>query len=169
MKLIELSKNGKKNAGKYFAMVDDCDYDMLTQWNWSAAKRGNTIYASRRQYMGGGRANAIYVTIEMPRIILKVTDRKIFVDHIDGNGLNNQRSNIRLATQQQNCCNKKPKGVSKYIGVSLRKGSGRWHSQIRAKDGVINLGYYKTEIEAAEKYDEAAKKHHGEFANLNFK
>lgn len=151
-------------------MVDDSDYDYLSQWNWSAAKRGNTIYASRRQYLGGGRANAKYVTIEMPRVILGISDSKIFVDHIDRNGLNNQRNNLRKATQKENCCNKLVSGkTSKYNGVSLRKGSGRWHSQIRTKDGVVNLGYYKTEIEAAEKYDAAAKEHHKEFANLNFK
>lgn len=87
-------------------------------------------------------------------------------DHIDGDGLNNRRGNLRLATRAQNSANAAPRGgASKYRGVF--KGKGKWCAQI-AKGGVrISLGSFDTEEEAAAAYDETAKSLHGQFARLN--
>ena len=107
----------------------------------------------------------------MHREILGLTDPKIQGDHIDGNGLNNQRYNLRTATHTQNQRNRKNfiKGTSKYKGVSLNKKNKKWIVRIRNGGKQIYLGHFLDEIEAAKKYDEMAKIYHKEFAYINFK
>ena len=99
------------------------------------------------------------------------------VDHIDGNGLNNRRSNLRLATPHQNHANKpKQRGnyTSSYKGVCFDKSRNKWQASINSailwgrEHKKKFLGRFKSEIEAAEAYDVAALKYFGEFANLNF-
>lgn len=166
MKELPLSKNGK-NKGKYFAQVDDEDYDLLMQWNWSVCKSVDGIFYVRR-YDTGSKP---YKLISLHRVVLKVADSKMLVDHEDGNGLNNQKSNLRVCTHQQNQRNRRhpQKGTSKYLGVSWKKLENKWDAQIKRGSESRFIGTFKTEIEAAKAYNEAAKKHHGEFANLNFK
>lgn len=65
--------------------------------------------------------------------------------------------------------NRHPRGVSKYLGVSWYRKSSRWRAAIHYEGTVHHIGYFKVEEDAARAYDESAKKHHGEFANLNFK
>jgi hypothetical protein len=89
-------------------------------------------------------------------------------DHIDGNGLNNRRSNLRVASPNQNQHNRRAVGGrSKYKGVD-RPRSGRWRASIRNNTTVHPLGFYDTEEEAARAYDLAARVMHGEFGRLNF-
>jgi hypothetical protein len=94
----------------------------------------------------------------------------MFVDHIDHNGLNNRRSNLRLCTAQQNARNHRPqlRGSSKYKGVSWRQDGKVFRALIWHNGKSINLGRFKNEIDAAKAYDKAAKKYFGEFAYLNF-
>lgn len=96
----------------------------------------------------------------------------LVVDHINHNGLDNRKANLRPATKSQNTINKpykKKKGAhSKYRGVTWQKSINKWQAQIRAKGNPRVIGYFEDEIEAAKAYDAAAKKHHGEFAVLNF-
>lgn len=105
----------------------------------------------------------------MHRLILNAP-KGIKVDHQDGDGLNNQRRNIRLATNAQNSMNQKPrvKTSSKYKGVSLDKRHGTWKSQIGKNGAIIWLGQFRSEVEAAKAYDRAAREMFGEFACLNF-
>lgn len=93
---------------------------------------------------------------------------KMRVDHIDGNPLNNQRSNLRLATPAQNKHNsRKRKATSSiYKGVSKLKNS--WKAQITVHGKTTRLGKFETEKEAALAFDEAARKLQGPFAKLNF-
>ena len=166
MKLIPLSKRGKKNSGKYFAMVDDADFDWLNQWNWYVNVAKNTYYALRETRAGSSKA------VLMHRLILGLNKSRLHGDHIDHNGLNNQRSNIRIATRSQNVANRKSSknSSSKYLGVTLKKGKYTyWYAQIEKEGKVFSLGTHKFEEDAARAYDAKAKELHGEFANLNFK
>ena len=92
-----------------------------------------------------------------------------FIDHIDGNPTNNKISNLRCATNQQNCCNKKKtkKYTSKYKGVSWDKKEKKWRAQICFNYQKNCLGFFEFESDAALAYDKAAKKHHNSFAFLN--
>lgn len=169
MKLIELSKNGKKNKGKYFAMVDDDMYDYLNQWNWYAAVEPRTVYAKRDVYKETINGIHVYETIMMHRLVLGVTDPNLEADHIDWNGLNNQRYNLREATKAQNQSgSKKRKNCSSnYRGVTKNKYGG-YTSYFCVNGKTTNLGSFKSEIEAAIVWDKKAKEVHKEFANLNF-
>lgn len=149
------------------AVVDVCELPKLCGIYWNAYKDGNTTYArSTNKWTEDGERK--YKTILMHQLILP-TKYGFITDHIDGDGLNNKRSNLRYATKGQNMFNsKKRKGCSsQYRGVSFVKGSGKWQSNIRVDGKNIHLGTYQSEDSAAIIYNEAAKKHFGEFARLN--
>lgn len=164
MKLIPLSKG-------QFAQVDDVDYDELIKYKWSCAKTNNgTLYAARSKYLGGGRENKKSTLIFMHRFIMGTYGRNILIDHIDHDGLNNQRSNLRECTQSQNLSNRRNGfGTSTYIGVCLHKKTGLFKASVSINKKPFSLGYFKDEIDAAKARDASAKIHYGEFANLNFK
>jgi hypothetical protein len=96
------------------------------------------------------------------------------VDHINHNGLDNRKANLRPVTQAQNCLNrpykiyKKKISSSKYKGVTWHKRMKKWTAQICYQGKHKSLGYFDDETDAAKAYDDAAKKHHKEFAVLNF-
>lgn len=163
MKEIPLSVRGK-HAGKYTAIVDDLDYEYLSRFNWFVSLAGKSPYAMR-QYITGGKA----VSLMMHRDILAVSNGKLDVDHIDHNGLNNQRSNLRVATRRQNAANRRPRGKSRYLGVSWHRPMQRWIAKIRVGEKNYHIGYFIDEAEAAKARDAKARELHGEFANLNFK
>ena len=166
MKEIQLSQ------GKV-ALVDDADFDFLNQFKWCAKKGRQTFYATRRDYYSDGVYNDLGKSIVMHRVILGLNDSKVFCDHKDGNGLNNQRENLRVATNGQNMANKKShiNSQSKYKGVSRmknRKGEYvYWLARVQFNKISKNLGIFKTELDAAIAYNKAAIELHGEFANLN--
>lgn len=151
MKEIKLSKG-------YAALVDDEDFEYLNQWKWYVYIDRSYKYAIRRDRNTGKR-------IKMHRIILNAPDNML-VDHIDHNGLNNQKTNIRLCTNSQNQWNMKGRRNG-FKGVSIDK--YRFRSSIKYQGKTIHLGNFKTEIEAAIAYDKKAKELFGEFAYLNFR
>ena len=151
-----------------FALVDDEDFEELNKFKWQAMKDRVTYYAVRTVY---DRPNKKQYAVLMHRFILGLTDPKIQGDHIDHNGLNNQRSNLRVATRKQNIRNStgNKKAMSIYKGVTFYTKENKWVAQISINGKNKYLGIFTDEIEAAKKYDEMAKLHYGEFAYLNFK
>lgn len=134
-------------------------------WNWNARFNGKGWYVGRSHHENVQEAR-VTVSVRMHQMVLPVSGKYV-PDHINGNGLDNRRSNLRVATYSQNAMNQKPRfGDSKYRGVT-RAGT-RWRALIGVNGRQIYLGKHATEIEAAQAYDDAAKVHHGEFANLNF-
>lgn len=157
MKKIKLSK------GKV-ALIDDEDFEYLSKYKWYANEDNKTgkYYAKRAIYINGKQ-----VKIPMQRVILNAPFN-MEIDHINGNTLDNRRTNLRICTHAQNCKNCiRKKGVSKYRGVYWYKNTKRWKSQISIDNKRISLGYYKNEIDAAIAYNLAAMKYHREFAVLN--
>lgn len=94
------------------------------------------------------------------------------VDHINHNGLDNRKANLRPATHRQNQCNRRnnSKNTSSiYRGVSFHKKTKRWTARIKTNGYTKYLGLFKDQAAAARTYDLVAKKYHGQFAVLNFK
>lgn len=148
------------------ALVDNEDYEYINQWKWKADEPGKTgkFYASRTY-----KLNKKNKYISMHRVILNLHDSKIFVDHIDRNGLNNQKYNLREATPLQNACNRTKSAnlTSKFMGVNFKKDRNKFRAGIKNQKKSIHLGYFENEIDAAKAYNEAAIKIHGSFASLN--
>lgn len=153
------------------ALVDDADYVLVMQYNWSAKadlrKPNTTQYASRNV---PSTPEHIRTTQKMHRFILGVTDPKTEVDHWDGDGLNNQRYNLRVATRSQNMSNTKKRNnnSSQYKGVSWHKDRKQWQAYISLNKKTTYLGLHSSEELAALAYDAKAKEYFGEFAYLNF-
>lgn len=142
-------------------LVDDLDYKYLNQFKWYPSIQKNTTYAIRNS-----KVNGKWITIRMHREIMN-TSKGMLTDHKDSDGLNNQRSNLRECSISENSRNKRPYGISKYLGVSWHPGSAKWMSAIQVNGKRKSLGYFDNEIEAAIMYNIAARKYYGEFANPN--
>lgn len=145
------------------ALVDDEDFERLNTYKWHAHKMGNTYYAART----GPRPDRHF--IYMHHQIIGRPGTGCEIDHQDGNGINNQRYNLRLVTHEQNTMNRRStKGVSRFKGVSWHKDRNKWLSQIQTSRKRKYLGYFNSEEDAARAYDAAALEYFGEFAALNF-
>lgn len=154
MKRIILTKG-------FSAIVDDEDYIWLSGYKWHVL--GQRFYAARRAYNKDGTSKVLY----MHREIMK-TQKGMQVDHINGNTLDNQKSNLRNCSRQENSYNRiSSRGISQYKGVSWNKVAKKWQSYISVRGKNIFLGCYKDMKNAAKAYNEAAEKHHKEFAKLN--
>ena len=148
-----------------FAIVDPDDFLRLCRCSWYAVEGGATFYAVRTI-----RKEGRYHRVHMHREVLPVPD-EMFVDHINGNGLDNRKANLRPATRTQNLRNRKKtrrSSRSRYKGLHWDKHWKQWRVRICVNRIKIQLGLYDDEIEAAKAYDRAAIEHHGEFASLNF-
>ena len=154
MKQIELTQ------GKV-ALVDDEDYERLNNFKWYAHKKRNRYYALR-----GICINSKSDIIRMHREILNAIG-KIQVDHINGNGLDNRKENLRLCTNQQNHCNQKNPQKNNKLGIKgvhLDKKGKKFTAQIKIKGKVINLGFFNVLGDADSAYRIAENKYFGEFA-----
>lgn len=145
-------------------LVSDEDYDYLCQWAWSTNSTGRLTRCSDSE-------GCVLMHVEVVRRMGLKIECGFEVDHEDRNYLNNQRSNLRLATKSQNQANSNLRidSTSGYKGVTWHVRIMRWQAKIQVRKTRIFLGYFKTPEEAARAYDKAAKRYFGEFANLNFK
>jgi hypothetical protein len=143
------------------ALVDDADYECLNRLKWYAVCNHGHYYAYREMSKDK--------FMLMHRLILNAP-AGLFVDHRDGDGLNNQRDNLRLATNSQNLFNrgKTKLNTSGYKGVSWNDRKKRWMVRVEANGQSHFVGYFDDPEEAASAYDVAARELHGEFAFLNF-
>lgn len=150
MKTISLITQGK------FAIVDDDDFERLSKQRWHFSH-------------GYARGKVGKIKTSMHREIMH-PPAGMEVDHIDHNGLNNQKSNLRICTPSDNQHNAKLRkdNTSGYKGVKKATKTKSWEAQIRIKDKRIYLGTYSTPKEVAIAYDNAAKEYFGEFSATNF-
>ena len=149
-----------------FAIVDPQDYPRLSRYKWRLCrtKGKNVLYAERSVRLPGGR----YSRLLMHRQLIKAPEGYV-IDHINGNGLDNRRANLRLATVAQNAWNSRKRNPhSGYKGVCFASDKGLWRAAIVCHGRRIHLGYFKDKITAAKAYDSAAIKYYGEFAKPNF-
>jgi len=143
-----------------FAIVDDVDFEKVTaqcKWRTLSGKNGK-FYAVAHRWGN----DSMHVFLMKPPQGMKV-------DHVNGNGLDNRRENLRIATNSQNGMNrgKFRNNTSGYKGVVFQ--GGKWQAQINVLSTRIRKGGFASAEEAAHAYDEMALKYHGEFAYLNFK
>ena len=148
------------------ALIDDEDEDNVRRHKWHAVctPTNRTCYAVANIHDG-----VTFRTVQMHRFIMSPPD-DMQVDHINGEGLDNRRGNMRNVTRAQNQWNRKPPpgSTSCYKGVSWRTRSGKWIARI-ARDGQeIRIGAYDDEETAARAYDAKAVELFGEYARLNF-
>lgn len=155
-----------------FALIDKGEVNKILQNNWHAYRQENakTFYAKAHLFKGGEDK-----TIHMHRIIMDCPAGMV-VDHINGNGLDNRKCNLRICSPFENMGNKRPqknkssqyKGVTRWEYRYKNKVEDRWIARIQNNNRQRSLGYFRTEVEAALAYDKAAKSTFGPYARLNF-
>ena len=166
-------KKIKLTQGKY-AIVDADDYDELIKWKWHIKPSGGSsfyavhsesIYTPKSKTTKWSRRCRQY---NMHRIIMKVPPNKQ-IDHINGNGLDNRKANLRVCSKSENSRNKvrwSNKKSSIYKGV-FQRSKNCWSAVIGFERNIYHLGYFNTEKKAALAYNKAAKQYHRKFARLN--
>lgn len=151
-----------------YAVVDDLDFDLVNQYKWYAfvhVSKSSTNYYARRDTNKNGVRKSIF----LHRYIIGFIPDGMMVDHINGNTLDNRRSNLRLCTSGQNLMNsrKRINCSSKYKGVYWDCNSKKFKAQIQIDGKKTHIGLFKSEEEAARAYNEYAIKYYGEYAKIN--
>jgi len=143
------------NGGNAFC--DESDFKSLSSFPWFHVIDGNNVYAARSN--GNGRLVRMHTEIM----------GFINVDHINGDGLDNRRCNLRQATNSQNQMNrgKFSKSSSMFKGVTFLKNDKRWWARISVGGKRIDLGRFISEVDAAKAYDNSANYNFGAFARTN--
>ena len=153
-------------GGGVFAICDWKDYEKVKNFKWNTSSR-----QYRTQWVWANdpkNADINRRKVAMHNLIM-CPPEGLYVDHINGNGLDNRRSNLRIVTKQQNTFNSAHKGgTSKYKGVCLEKESGMWKAYITKDGKKKSIGRFALEDDAARAYDKEAISLFREHAKLNF-
>ena len=144
-----------------FVAIDDEDLPLVEPYYWAARRTNTSIYAIN------GYHDGIYRPLHMHRLILNAP-KGLFVDHINGNGLDNRRCNLRLCTASQNQANRRRLPTNKTGHRGVCRVGVKWQAGIKKDGRSRHLGWFATAEEAGRAYDAAAKELFGEFAQLNF-
>jgi hypothetical protein len=153
----------------YFTAIDKIDRDLVTcKLQAAISKTSTKTYATKPMMTARGRRQIRLHRLIMERMLGRTLLPAEHVDHIDGDGLNNHRSNLRLCTKATNAVNSKRRSdnQSGYKGVCFHPFSGLWRAYITVDGKQHSLGYYKTPQEGHEAYKVAAVKFYGEFARF---
>lgn len=145
------------------AIIDIEDYDKVKNYHWN---RTTLNYINSKIYTNGK-----VITIPLHRLIMGIEkeNNKVIVDHIDGNPLNNSKSNLRICSQKENCWNRglKSTNTSGVTGVRREHKGNTWHAEIMVNYNIINLGNYKDFNEAVKARKKAEIKYYGEYRRKN--
>lgn len=145
----------------FYAKVDDVDFPKLSALPWFSQRATNGV---------------VYAALKLPKKpktymhrIISGAKKGEWVDHRDRNGLNNQKSNLRICSASQNIAGKRMSrnNTSGFKGVGFCKKSGRWHAYIKKNRKFIFLGSFTNPLAAAKSYDAAAIRLNGQFARTN--
>lgn len=160
MQRIYLGYRLPENAGR-FALVDDDLYEMIAAYSWQAVSTPSTVYAKTNSIRGLN-------SVGMHQLVLSPKP-PLYPHHIDTDGLNNQRDNLELTTQQVNVRHQggHKRSTSQFKGVCFNKTARKWHAQITVSGRKYFLGLHENELEAAHAYNEAAREYYGDKCYLN--
>ena len=145
----------------YKAIIDKEDFEKVNKYSWHFSN-------------GYPYARINHKLIKIDRYILGQENNKLHIDHINGDGLDNRKSNLRMVTRSQNMMNKRKKQTcfgtptsSKFKGVFWEKGCKKWRVQVTLNKKRHHIGLFVNELDAAIAYDQAATKMFGEYALTN--
>ncbi len=146
------------------AIIDEGAISLIEDYRWYALVTNRRV--ARPIYYAYGRHRTTTERVYLHRLIMGVTDKKVCVDHINHNALDNRIANLRLATTQQNVFNRRPEvnTTSKFKGVCWHKHANKWVVAVSGK----HIGLFDSEVEAANAADHAFRELYGEFAYTNF-
>lgn len=150
------------------AKVDDADFEWLSEYKWFVyLSTSGSYYACRNNRSANG--GNVYIEKMHRRIMGLGKGDTGMVDHINGDSLDNRRSNLRIVTNQQNSLNrgKQSNNHSGYKGVHRHSTSGKWIAQITAKGNTYHLGSFLTPEEASQAYKTKAAELHGVYGRYN--
>lgn len=157
-------KNITNRKNKSFeVLIDDEDEPIFDGYHIRISCKNGKLYAQGHQ-RGDKSSN-----VSLFHRVLMGPPKHMVVDHINGNTLDNRKSNLRVCTRRENLINSATKrgSSSKYKGVSWSKKDNSWRVRVHSNGLNVHLRYFKCEISAAHNYNEFAKKHFGEYAKLN--
>jgi HNH endonuclease len=150
----------------YWARIDVLDAD-LAQSKWTAVPHRNTCYAIRIKQVNNAQTRFYLHRVILSRMLDRELSSNEYPDHIDGNGLDNRRSNLRLATNQENRWNSRLYSNNTSGAKGVEKRGSKFRASITLNGKKVNLGTFETIQEAHEAYKAAAKSNYGEFARFN--
>ncbi|HZV35101.1 MAG TPA: HNH endonuclease [Verrucomicrobiae bacterium] len=151
---------------KLETLIDDCDFDLVSQFKWCASKGKNGNYYAATKFPGAKSLTLLH------RLIMDCPAGSV-VDHINGDGLDNRRENLRICSMAQNNVNRvSNRNTSGFRGVYFLNKPGLkkpWYARAGSRKGkMIHGGYFATPAEAARRYDDLARELFGQFAKTNF-